>query len=107
MPSLQSNRCTGKSRHKVEDEKTLAAAEALLREKEAVAAAASKKKPLKYPAEDLDVIPTEREKKHGLKMRPSPKRDIPFGPDFESFLMSWSYLEVFGSVRISSARSKL
>jgi bromodomain adjacent to zinc finger domain protein 1A len=58
--------------------------------------AAAKKKPIKYPTEDLDVIPTEREKKAGLKVRPVPKRDVPFGDSFEAFLMSWSYLQVFG-----------
>jgi bromodomain adjacent to zinc finger domain protein 1A len=55
-----------------------------------------KKKPIKYPIEDLDVPQHDRAKKMTMKKRPSPKRDVPFGQYFESFVMAWNFLQVFG-----------
>ena len=61
-----------------------------------------KKKPLRYPAEDMDVMLPEREKKAGAKVqRPVPSRELPFRDEpgaFESFLMVWNYLNVYGCV---------
>ena len=59
-----------------------------------------KKKPLRYPAEDTDVVLPERDKKAGAKVqRPVPSRELPFRDlpgVFESFLMVWNYLNVYG-----------
>lgn len=55
-----------------------------------------KKKSTKYPIEDLDVERTEKERKQGVKMRPLPQAEVPFGEGFESFFMSWCYLQTFG-----------
>lgn len=85
-----------------DEEEELAAIEAeeLARELAAANAPKKKKKPVKFPAEDLDVRLTEKEKKQGVRVvRPLPSRDLPFdscGPGvFESFLMSWNFLHVF------------
>lgn len=55
-----------------------------------------KKKAIKYPIEDLDVERTDKERKQGAKRRPLPQGEVPFGKDFESFFMSWCYLQTFG-----------
>lgn len=55
--------------------------------------------PIKYPIDDLDVVITDREKKSGKQVtRPQIDRDVPFGKDFEPFLMSWAFFQSFGSV---------
>jgi hypothetical protein len=61
-----------------------------------------KKKPIRYPTEDLDVRLSDKEKKAGMKaMRPVPSRCVPFQDDqgtFESFLLAWNFLVVYGWV---------
>jgi bromodomain adjacent to zinc finger domain protein 1A len=79
-----------------EAEKLLAKAEA-----ERQAADKKKKKPIRYPTEDLDVTLSEKEKKAGMKVRrPIPSRSaLPFNDregSFESFLMTWNFLVVYG-----------
>jgi bromodomain adjacent to zinc finger domain protein 1A len=79
-----------------EAEKLLAKAEA-----ERQAAEKKKKKPIRYPTEDLDVTLSEKEKKAGMKVRrPIPSRSaLPFDDregSFESFLMTWNFLVVYG-----------
>ncbi|KAI0001976.1 chromatin remodeling complex protein [Russula vinacea] len=79
-----------------EAEKLLAKAEA-----ERQAAEKKKKKPIRYPTEDLDVILSEKDKKAGMKVRrPVPSRAaLPFNDrkgSFESFLMAWNFLVVYG-----------
>ncbi|KAI0304838.1 ATP-utilizing chromatin assembly and remodelling N-terminal-domain-containing protein [Russula brevipes] len=79
-----------------EAEKLLAKAEA-----ERQAAEKKKKKPIRYPTEDLDVTLSEKEKKAGTKVRrPTPSRSaLPFNDrkgSFESFLMAWNFLVVYG-----------
>lgn len=96
--------------------KVLAAAAAEKREREArekaekmkakeetdrLAADKKKKKPIRYPTEDLDVRLAEKEKKAGIRvLKPLPSRTLlPFGEDqstFESFLMAWNFLVVYG-----------
>ncbi|KAF7319950.1 hypothetical protein MKEN_00778800 [Mycena kentingensis (nom. inval.)] len=61
-----------------------------------------KKKPVRYPTEDLDVQLTEKDKKAGMKVkRPVPSRvALPFNDSagtFESFLMTWNFLVVYGN----------
>ncbi|KAF8342653.1 ATP-utilizing chromatin assembly and remodelling N-terminal-domain-containing protein [Cantharellus anzutake] len=57
------------------------------------------KGPIKYPIEDLDVTISERERKAGKAVvRPAFDRDVPFGSDFEPFLMSWAFMQSFGAV---------
>lgn len=64
----------------------------------------AKKKYIKYPTEDLDVVLSQREKTkrlaangHTRSVRPEPLRDLPFeGPFFESMLMVWSFFMAFG-----------
>ncbi|KAJ7630650.1 chromatin remodeling complex protein [Roridomyces roridus] len=60
-----------------------------------------KKKPVRYPTEDLDVTLTEKEKKAGVKIkRPVPSRvALPFNDTpgtFEAFLLTWNFLVVYG-----------
>ncbi|KAJ6604346.1 chromatin remodeling complex protein [Mycena vulgaris] len=60
-----------------------------------------KKKPLRYPTEDLDVCLGEKEKKAGIRIkRPVPSRvALPFNETpgtFEAFLMTWNFLVVYG-----------
>ena len=79
-----------------EAEKLLVKAEA-----ERQAAEKKKKKPIRYPTEDLDVTLSEKEKKAGMKVRrPIPSRTaLPFNDrkgSFESFLMTWNFLVVYG-----------
>ncbi|KAJ7130061.1 chromatin remodeling complex protein [Mycena crocata] len=70
-------------------------------EADRVASEKKKKKPLRYPTEDLDVVLTEKEKKAGVKIkRPVPSRiALPFNDTpgaFEGFLMTWNFLVVYG-----------
>ncbi|KAG9314516.1 chromatin remodeling complex protein [Chiua virens] len=70
-------------------------------EAERLAAERKKKKPIRYPTEDLDVRVSEKEKKAGTRVeKPIPSRaHLPFGEDqatFESFLMAWNFLVVYG-----------
>ncbi|KAF7975793.1 hypothetical protein HWV62_8621 [Athelia sp. TMB] len=77
-------------------------------EAERLAAEKKKKKPIRYPTEDLDVRLADKEKKAGAKIkRPVPSRvALPFSDDnvdFEAFLMSWNFLVVYGTpLHISS-----
>ncbi|KAI0757084.1 chromatin remodeling complex protein [Daedaleopsis nitida] len=66
-----------------------------------LAAEKKKKKPVRYPTEDLDVVLNDKDKKAGMKVkRPVPsKLGMPFGEDHETnaaFLMSWNFLVVYG-----------
>ncbi|KAG6381334.1 chromatin remodeling complex protein [Boletus reticuloceps] len=70
-------------------------------EAERLAAERKKKKPIRYPTEDLDVRISDKEKKAGSNVKkPIPSRvHLPFGEDqvtFESFLMAWNFLVVYG-----------
>ncbi|KAI8995548.1 chromatin remodeling complex protein [Trametes punicea] len=70
-------------------------------ESERLAAEKKKKKPIRYPTEDLDVVLGDKEKKAGMKVkRPVPsKLAMPFGEDQETnsaFLMSWNFIVVYG-----------
>lgn len=72
-------------------------------EKERLATEKAKKKPIRYPTEDLDVVIGDREKRAGMKLkRPVPSRvAMPFGHDSatnELFLMAWNFLVVYGCV---------
>ncbi|RXK37512.1 hypothetical protein M231_05233 [Tremella mesenterica] len=57
-----------------------------------------RKKPVKYPAEDLLVeYSGDRDAAAGrIEARPAPGRTLPFGDQFERFLMTWSFLNVMG-----------
>jgi bromodomain adjacent to zinc finger domain protein 1A len=61
-----------------------------------------KKKPLRYPTEDLDVRLTDKDIKAGATLsRPVPSRTtLPFGDQqvFEKFLMTWNFLISYGLV---------
>lgn len=69
---------------------------------ERLAAEKKKKKPIRYPTEDLDVRLADKEKKAGMRVkRPVPSRvALPFSDDssvnFEAFLMAWNFLVVYG-----------
>ncbi|KAF8078446.1 chromatin remodeling complex protein [Lyophyllum atratum] len=69
-------------------------------EAERLAAEKKKKKPIRYPTEDLDVRLTDKDKKAGVKVqRPHASRDLPFNETpgaFEAFLMGWNFLVVYG-----------
>ncbi|KAF8649895.1 hypothetical protein AX16_005654 [Volvariella volvacea WC 439] len=70
-------------------------------EAERLAAEKKKKKPTRYPTEDLDVRVSEKDKKAGIKVRkPTPDRaSLPFNDTpgaFEAFLMGWNFLVVYG-----------
>lgn len=70
-------------------------------EAERLAAEKKKKKPIRYPTEDLDVRLSDKEKKAGMKVKkPTPsKLGLPFGDNqstFETFLMSWNFLVIYG-----------
>ncbi|KLO16987.1 hypothetical protein SCHPADRAFT_887277 [Schizopora paradoxa] len=72
-------------------------------ERIALEKAKQKKKPVRYPTEDLDVRIGDREKKAGMKLqRPLPHRNIdslPFSDEkgaFESFLATWNFLMCYG-----------
>lgn len=75
-------------------------------EAERLAAEKKKKKPIRYPTEDLDVRVADRDIKAGVKiMRPvAARRALPFNDSpgvFESFLMGWNFLIVYGWVLFS------
>ena len=67
-------------------------------EAERLAAEKKKKKPIRYPTEDLDVRVTEKDIKAGMRLKkPLPNVTMPFKqPSFELFLMSWNFLVVYG-----------
>jgi bromodomain adjacent to zinc finger domain protein 1A len=70
-------------------------------EAERLATEKKKKKPIRYPTEDLDVRMADKDKKAGMKVkRPVPSRvALPFNDSpgtFEAFLMSWNFLVVYG-----------
>ena len=70
-----------------------------------MAAEKKKKKPVRYPTEDLDIQIGDKEKRAGMKVRkPAPSRTaMPFGTDHETneaFLMAWNFLVVYGCVPI-------
>ncbi|KAG6842517.1 hypothetical protein C0991_000043 [Blastosporella zonata] len=69
-------------------------------EAERLAAEKKKKKPVRYPTEDLDVRLGDKDKKAGAKVqRPHANRDLPFNDTpgtFEAFLMAWNFLVVYG-----------
>ncbi|KAJ4486334.1 chromatin remodeling complex protein [Lentinula aciculospora] len=72
-------------------------------EAERIAAEKKKKKPIRYPTEDLDVRLTDKDLKAGMKLkRPVPtSHALPFNNHpglFESFLMAWNFLVVYGQV---------
>ena len=74
-------------------------------EAEQLAAEKKKKKPIRYPTEDLDVRMADKDKKAGMKLkRPVGNRaNVPFNETpgaSESFLMSWNFLIVYGSVNL-------
>lgn len=71
-------------------------------EAERLAAEKKKKKPIRYPTEDLDVKYVDKDKKAGVLrlQRPIANRAIlPFNKTpgaFESFIMAWNFLVVYG-----------
>ena len=70
-------------------------------ESERLAAEKKKKKPVRYPTEDLDVTIGDKEKKAGMKLRRplASRATMPFGNDKaanEDFIMSWNFLNVYG-----------
>lgn len=70
-------------------------------EAERLAAEKKKKKPVRYPTEDLDITITDKDRKAGVKItRPHANRAIlPFSETpgtFESFLLAWNFLVVYG-----------
>ncbi|TFK76936.1 chromatin remodeling complex protein [Pluteus cervinus] len=69
-------------------------------EAERLAAEKKKKKPIRYPTEDLDIRITDKDKKAGTKVqRPTASRALPFTESpgtFEQFLMGWNFLVVYG-----------
>lgn len=81
-------------------------------EAERLAAEKKKKKPVRYPTEDLDIQITDKDKKAGVKVqRPMANRAIlPFNDKpgtFESFLLAWNFLVVYGYVRVFSRTDQL
>jgi hypothetical protein len=76
-------------------------------EAERLAAEKKKKKPIRYPTEDLDVHVTEKDIKAGMRLdRPIPDVRMSFAqPSFELFLMSWNFLVVHGYVAYYLLRS--
>ncbi|KAI0824248.1 chromatin remodeling complex protein [Trametes gibbosa] len=70
-------------------------------ENDRLVAEKKKKKPIRYPTEDLDVVLGDKEKRAGMKLkRPVPsKLAMPFGEDHDTnsaFLMCWNFLVVYG-----------
>ena len=75
----------------------------LAKEAERIAAEKKKKKPIRYPTEDLDVRIADKDKKAGMRVtRPCANRAcIPFNDApgiFEIFLMTWNFLVVYGYI---------
>lgn len=72
-------------------------------EAERIAAEKKKKKPLRYPTEDLDIRIADKDRKAGMRVtRPlANKASLPFNDTpgtFEAFLMAWNFLVVYGYV---------
>lgn len=72
-------------------------------EADRIAAEKKKKKPVRYPTEDLDIRLSEKDKKAGMRLtRPLPNQSLlPFNDSpgtFEAFLMAWNFLVVYGYV---------
>ena len=70
-------------------------------EAERIAAEKKKKKPIRYPTEDLDVRIADKDKKAGMRVTrpPANRACIPFNDTsgiFETFLMTWNFLVVYG-----------
>jgi bromodomain adjacent to zinc finger domain protein 1A len=70
-------------------------------EAERLAAEKKKKKPVRYPTEDLDVRMADKDKKAGINVRRpvASRHALPFNNTpgtFESFLMGWNFLVVYG-----------
>ncbi|KAF9569735.1 chromatin remodeling complex protein [Agrocybe pediades] len=70
-------------------------------EAERIAAEKKKKKPIRYPTEDLDIRIADKDKKAGMRLtRPLANRaSLPFNDSsgtFEGFLMTWNFLVVYG-----------
>ena len=70
-------------------------------EAERIAAEKKKKKPVRYPTEDLDVRLSDKDNKAGMRAtRPLVNRHtLPFNETpgtFEAFLMAWNFLVVYG-----------
>jgi bromodomain adjacent to zinc finger domain protein 1A len=94
------NRVTAERKEREAQEKAEKAQKAK-EESERLAAEKKKKKPIRYPTEDLDVTIGDKEKKAGMKLkRPLASRaTMPFGTDRsanEDFIMSWNFLNVYG-----------
>ena len=73
---------------------------------ERIAAEKKKKKPVRYPTEDLDVRIADKDKRAGMRVtRPLANRVcIPFNDTpgtFEAFLMAWNFLVVYGYIIFS------
>ncbi|KAG6911832.1 hypothetical protein DXG01_000079 [Tephrocybe rancida] len=92
--SLLSEKREREAREKLEKQKQAK------EEAERLAAEKKKKKPVRYPTEDLDVRLGDKDKKAGIKVqRPHANRDLPFNETpgaFEAFLMAWNFLVVYG-----------
>ncbi|TRM65788.1 ATP-utilizing chromatin assembly and remodelling N-terminal-domain-containing protein [Schizophyllum amplum] len=90
-----------KEREKAEAQKAKEEAERLAVEKK-------KKKPIRYPTEDLDVRLADKDKNAGMRLdRPLASRQaLPFNESpgtFESFLLAWNFINGHGqALRISS-----
>ena len=83
-----------KEREKAEAQKAKEEAERLAAEKK-------KKKPIRYPTEDLDVHLTDKDKAAGMRVeRPLASRSaLPFNDTpgtFESFLLAWNFINGHG-----------
>ncbi|CAA7266601.1 unnamed protein product [Cyclocybe aegerita] len=70
-------------------------------EAERIAAEKKKKKPVRYPTEDLDIRIGEKDKKAGMRLTRPPANSacLPFNNTpgtFEAFLMAWNFLVVYG-----------
>lgn len=70
-------------------------------EAERLAAEKKKKKPVRYPTEDLDIRISEKDKKTGIRLRRPmaqrtglPLNDTP--NTFESLLLCWNFLNAYG-----------
>ena len=91
---------------KVNEEDQRVKVETIRPQHELQAATAVKKRYIKYPTEDLDVVLSQRERAkrmaangHAKSIRPSASTDLPFGaPVFESLLMTWTFFTAFGYV---------
>lgn len=77
-----------------------------VRQQEQPAPTVAKRRYIKYPTEDLDVVLSQRERAkrmatngHAKSIRPIASTDLPFGASvFESLLMTWAFFTAFGYV---------